>query len=84
MGDIIDWKEEKQAFKAMAHVPIIVENVMALVNGKSKFKEYKGSYEMISLTNGRVRGFYFSLPNICIKKNLTRVKEPHIWVCSGE
>jgi len=55
MGDIIDWKEEKQAFKAMGHVPIVVNNVMALINDKSKFKEYKGAYEIIALTNGKVR-----------------------------
>ena len=59
LGDIIDWKEEKQAFKAMGHVPIVVENVMALVNGKSKFKEYKGTYEIIALTSGKVRIFAF-------------------------
>ena len=64
MGDIIDWKEEKQAAKAMGHVSIVANNVLALLGLKPGFKNYKGSYELIALSNGRV-GFLVFCLNFC-------------------
>ena len=54
MGDIIDWKEEKQAMKAMSHVSIVANNVLSVLGQKSGLKNYKGTYEIILLTNGKV------------------------------
>jgi NADH dehydrogenase FAD-containing subunit len=54
LGDIIDWKEQKQAAKALGHVSIVSNNVLSLVGLKSSFKDYKGSIEMIGLSNGKV------------------------------
>jgi hypothetical protein len=54
LGDIIEWKEEKQMIKAVAHASIVVNNVLAVTGATPKFKEYKGSIEMIGLTNGKV------------------------------
>lgn len=61
MGDIIDWKEEKQAAKALGHVSVIANNVLALLGLKSGFKNYKGSFELIALSNGKVGFPVFSL-----------------------
>ncbi|KAF9527239.1 hypothetical protein CPB83DRAFT_856608 [Crepidotus variabilis] len=58
-GDVIEWKEEKQLMKAMAHAPIIAQNVLAMVNGTNKLKPYKTSMEMIVLTNGKGGGSGF-------------------------
>jgi thioredoxin reductase len=30
-GDVIEWKEQKQAGKALGHAPIIVKNVLAVL-----------------------------------------------------
>jgi len=53
LGDIIDWKEQKQAAKAVGHITIVSNNILTLVGLKSSFKNYKGSIEMIALTNGK-------------------------------
>ena len=55
-GDAIDWPEQKQSAKAKQHAGIIARNVVAYLGGKS-LQEYKGSIEMIAITNGRVCGF---------------------------
>nr|GAT61059.1 FAD/NAD(P)-binding domain-containing protein [Mycena chlorophos] len=55
IGDAINAVEQKQAAKAGAHAGIVAANVVALVSG-SKLKEYKGSTEMILITNGRNGG----------------------------
>jgi len=52
-GDIIDWDEQKQAAKARTHGAVIADNVLGYLEGKP-FKEYKGSIELIALTNGKV------------------------------
>jgi len=58
-GDIIDWKEEKQAVKAISHASIAANNIAAVLRGDvSAIKEYKGSSEMIIVTNGKVHWFY--------------------------
>ena len=54
-GDIIDWKEEKQAVRAMAHASIVANNIVAFINeNNAGFKQYKGTANMIVVTNGRV------------------------------
>ena len=57
LGDIIDWKEQKQVAKAWGHAGIVSANVEAYLSGR-KLKEYKGSPEVIMITNGKVRLFY--------------------------
>lgn len=56
VGDIIDWKEQKQAAKANGHAPVVVANIVNLLAGRPVRKEYEGFPEMIMLTNGKVRG----------------------------
>jgi apoptosis-inducing factor 2 len=64
LGDIIDWKEQKQAAKvALGLTGVVVNNVLEVlkeINGVSasgtKLKEYKGSTEMIIVTNGKSQG----------------------------
>lgn len=66
LGDIIDWKEQKQAAKVAGHVSVVANNVLTLVGLESKFKEYKGSIELIALTNGKVCSsrFLFSIEGL--------------------
>jgi NADH dehydrogenase FAD-containing subunit len=53
-GDIIEWKEQKQAMKSgRAHAPIVVKNVMSYIKG-SKMKNYSTAFEAVILTNGKV------------------------------
>jgi apoptosis-inducing factor 2 len=56
VGDIIDWDEQKQAGKVNGHVPVIVKNIKSLVARKPAAVDYKGSTEMIVVTNGKVWG----------------------------
>jgi thioredoxin reductase len=56
-GDVIDWKEQKQAAKAGSHAAIIVANVVAYLASRP-LKPYKGSPEMIGITNGKVGPFH--------------------------
>lgn len=62
VGDIIDWKEQKQAAKAGGHAPVVVANVVNLLAGRPGRKEYGGFPEMIMITNGRVRKTQLLLP----------------------
>ncbi|KDQ63257.1 hypothetical protein JAAARDRAFT_29276 [Jaapia argillacea MUCL 33604] len=55
-GDILDWPEIKQIAKTYTQVPIIVENLLAYLDGKTGKKIYKGNPEMIVITNGRNGG----------------------------
>jgi NADH dehydrogenase FAD-containing subunit len=55
-GDVIEWKEQKQAAKAGPHGTLIANNILALLGGR-KMKEYKGAFEMIVATNGRVSSY---------------------------
>lgn len=57
VGDIIDWKEQKQAAKANGHAPVVVANVVDLLASRPARKEYGGFPEMIMITNGKVRKF---------------------------
>jgi NADH dehydrogenase FAD-containing subunit len=54
MGDIIDWKEQKQAFKSYSHGSIIASNILSLLNGPETLKKYKTGPEMMIVTNGKV------------------------------
>lgn len=55
VGDIIDWKEQKQAAKANGHCPIVVANVLSFLAGQPARKEYEGFPEMIMIINGKVK-----------------------------
>ena len=53
-GDIVEWKEQKQAGKAGGHASTIAKNVFALLADSPVSTPYKGSPEMIVVTVGRV------------------------------
>ncbi|KAJ6520017.1 FAD/NAD(P)-binding domain-containing protein [Mycena sanguinolenta] len=55
IGDAINYVEQKQVMKAMAHAAIVVGNIVAHFANKP-LKPYKGSPEMIVLTNGKNGG----------------------------
>ncbi|KAF5318334.1 hypothetical protein D9611_014247 [Ephemerocybe angulata] len=55
-GDIIEWKEQKQAAKAAGHVSVVVKNVLSALKGQSPSAQYKGSYEIMVITLGREGG----------------------------
>ncbi|KAK2462349.1 hypothetical protein APHAL10511_005655 [Amanita phalloides] len=55
LGDIVDWKEQKQVTKAQAHAAIVAANVDAYLSGR-KLTSYKGSPEMILITLGKNAG----------------------------
>ncbi|KAF9456366.1 FAD/NAD(P)-binding domain-containing protein [Collybia nuda] len=60
-GDVIDWKEQKQFPKARAHGEIAATNVLAILQQRP-LKSYKGSTEMIVITNGKGGGLsYFDV-----------------------
>jgi NADH dehydrogenase FAD-containing subunit len=54
-GDIIDWNEQKQAAKVDAHAGVVTANVLSIIGGKDATTQYKGSSELIVVTNGKVR-----------------------------
>ncbi|PSR70706.1 hypothetical protein PHLCEN_2v13436 [Hermanssonia centrifuga] len=61
-GDIIDWKEQKQAGKAPNHAGIVAPNVVSFLAGTTQKKVYKGSIEMIIIPVGKyVGGGYFDI-----------------------
>jgi len=60
-GDVIEWKEQKQAAKSSVHGLLVGANIQAYLTG-GKLKNYKGSTEMIVLTNGKDAGLsYFDV-----------------------
>jgi len=62
LGDIIDWNEQKQAFKANGHTAVITANILSLLGGTKLQKNYKTGPEMILVTNGKNGGaMYLSL-----------------------
>ncbi|KAF7297054.1 BRO1 domain-containing protein [Mycena indigotica] len=61
LGDAIDYVEQKQVMKAMAHSGIFTANIVALDSGSTKLKPYKGSTEMIIVTNGKNGGPLYSI-----------------------
>uniref|UniRef100_A0A0W0FF03 FAD/NAD(P)-binding domain-containing protein n=1 Tax=Moniliophthora roreri TaxID=221103 RepID=A0A0W0FF03_MONRR len=52
-GDIIDWNEQKQAAKIKAHVSVVLKNITSYLSGKTITNKYKGSTELIIITNGK-------------------------------
>jgi len=55
LGDAINVVEQKQVMKASAHAGIVAGNIIAYLSGKP-LKPYKGSLEMIVVTNGKNGG----------------------------
>ena len=60
-GDILDWDEQKQLFKASGHASVITANVLSVLGGSEPRKNYKTGPEMILVTNGKVRLIVFIL-----------------------
>ena len=54
IGDIIDWVEQKQAFKSNGHGSTVAANILNLLNGSQAQKNYKTGPEMMLVTNGKV------------------------------
>ncbi|TFK56637.1 FAD/NAD-P-binding domain-containing protein [Heliocybe sulcata] len=59
VGDILDWQEAKQFAKIRGHAPVVVANVLAYLEGQPQKKVYKGSPELIVVTNGKNGGFAY-------------------------
>ncbi|KAF7350365.1 Apoptosis-inducing factor [Mycena venus] len=60
-GDIVEWKEQKQAIKAGAHAKIVTQNVLNYISGRS-LKNYSTGFEAILVTNGKRGGYsYFGV-----------------------
>ena len=57
LGDIIAWREQKQAGKLLGHVPVAVANIASFLAGTPQKKAYKGSTEMILVPIGKVRRY---------------------------
>ncbi|KAJ7932774.1 FAD/NAD-P-binding domain-containing protein [Mycena leptocephala] len=55
VGDAINTIEQKQVMKAMAHSGIVTTNIIAYLSGGT-LKPYKGSTELIIVTNGKGGG----------------------------
>ena len=51
----MNWAEQKQAGKTPAHAAVIANNTLAILGSKKNMIPYKGSVEMVLLTNGKVR-----------------------------
>ena len=83
-GDIIDWDEQKQSGKvSMGHAPVVVKNILSFVEGKPVKAEYKGSLEIIAITNGKVSRILlpflhpYAATNYCQKLGmLTKIQSP--------
>jgi len=56
LGDIIDWNEQKQAFKSYSHGSVITANILSLLNGSKAQKKYKTGPEVMIVTNGKNGG----------------------------
>ena len=56
VGDILDWREQKQAGKVGAHAAAAAANVVSFLDGRPQTKLYKGAPEMIVVPIGKVRG----------------------------
>ncbi|KAF8811277.1 FAD/NAD(P)-binding domain-containing protein [Phlegmacium glaucopus] len=55
-GDVIEWDEQKQVSKYSTHASIITRNVISVLEKKQPAALYEGSYEMISIANGKQGG----------------------------
>lgn len=54
LGDIIDWKEEKQAAKIAGQSAVVIANLLSFLAGGPSKKAYKGSVEAIIIPLGKV------------------------------
>lgn len=62
IGDVIDWKEQKQATKAPKHAQIAAANILTQLSGGIPRRSYSGQPEIIIITNGKVScSSYFRL-----------------------
>ena len=59
LGDITDLKEAKQFQKTAGHVAVVVPNVISYLEGQELKQECKPGKEIIMISNGRVRSFFF-------------------------
>ncbi|EDR06302.1 uncharacterized protein LACBIDRAFT_294694 [Laccaria bicolor S238N-H82] len=55
-GDIIEWKEQKQAAKYPAHASVIAKNAFALLEKNQLKAKYAGSPELIAISFGKNGG----------------------------
>ncbi len=55
-GDVIEWDQQKQVAKYGDHASVIAANVVTLLKGKQPSALYRGAYELISISNGKVSG----------------------------
>ncbi|EKM54713.1 uncharacterized protein PHACADRAFT_185597 [Phanerochaete carnosa HHB-10118-sp] len=55
-GDIIDWRQQKQAGKTGGYASIIAPNIVSFLKGQPQEKVYKGTSEKIVITFGRSHG----------------------------
>ena len=58
LGDIISWKEQKQAGKILGQAPVVAANVVSFLSGTPQQKQYKGKAEMILIPIGKVRSSF--------------------------
>ena len=82
MGDIVDIDEQKQAAKANFHSPVIVANILSLLQEKKAAKEYKPMFEMILVTNGKVDHFLASIILVVTDRDF-RMADERIWMFYG-
>jgi apoptosis-inducing factor 2 len=54
IGDVTNWMEQKQAFKAPKHAQIAAANILAQLNDGVPKKTYSGQTELMIVTNGKV------------------------------
>ncbi|EKM50736.1 uncharacterized protein PHACADRAFT_178488 [Phanerochaete carnosa HHB-10118-sp] len=74
-GDIVEWREQKQAGKASAHAAVVVPNVVSFLRDQPQAKVYEGSREMIVIPVGRAygAGYFDVLWGIVVGNWLTSV-----------
>ena len=58
---MIEWDEQKQVTKYSVHASIIARNVISVLEKKQPPALYQGTYEMISITNGKVGSMFLCL-----------------------
>ena len=85
---MIDWAEQKQAAKCAGHAAVVVANILSVVTGKNPVTKYKGSLELILITDGKVRFIDSlrgepSLMSVSIRP-CNSEEVVHISVCFGE
>ena len=51
---MIEWDEQKQLTKYSIHASVIARNVISVLNKQQPPALYAGTYEMISIANGKV------------------------------